>query len=169
MEGERLNLARTKRITVAALFGALVCIATALVQIPSPATGGFLNLGDCFVITAGMCLPPLYAAAGSGIGSALADIITGHAVYAPGSFIIKALMALAVHFLFKKTGKKIIPAAVSELIMCAGYFGYEAVIMKLGMAASGSLVFNLIQGVIGTVISVILVAALKKTKIISEL
>ena len=36
----------------AALFAAIICVATIVVQIPTPATNGFFNLGDCFVIIA---------------------------------------------------------------------------------------------------------------------
>ena len=44
------------KLITAALFMALICVATYIVRIPMPATGGYINLGDCFVLTAGIFL-----------------------------------------------------------------------------------------------------------------
>ncbi len=164
-----MKFEKVKKLTFASLFGALVCVASSVVQIPSPSTGGFFNLGDCFVITASFVLPCGYASLGSGLGSALADIITGHAIYAPASFIIKALMAFCAGTMYSCIKKKIPSAIVAEAIMCAGYFIYEAFILNFGFGASGSLIANAVQGVIGAVISVILGTALEKSKIIKDL
>lgn len=164
-----MKFEKVKKLTFASLFGALVCVASSVIQIPSPSTGGFFNLGDCFVITASFVLPCGYAAFGAGTGSALADIITGHAIYAPASFVIKALMAICSGLMYSRIKKKIPSAIAAEVIMCAGYFLYEAFVLKFGLGASGSLIANAVQGVIGAVISVILGTALEKTKIIKDL
>lgn len=167
-----MKIGKSKKLAAASLFAALVCVASSVVQIPSPASGGFFNLGDCFVIASALLLSRSYAAAGAGIGSALADIITGHAAYAPASFIIKAFMAFTANTIYGKSKKKMISKAVSaivsEVIMCAGYFVYEALIFRLGAAASANLIANIIQGVSGAVLSVILVTALEKTGITEE-
>ena len=42
-----------KKITVAALFAALICAATMAVRIPVPGTGGYIHPGDAAVILAG--------------------------------------------------------------------------------------------------------------------
>ena len=39
------------RVVASALFAAIICVATFIVQIPSPATGGYINL-DIGLITA---------------------------------------------------------------------------------------------------------------------
>ena len=82
-----------RTLVLAALFAALTCVATMVIQIPSP-MNGFVNLGDCFVLLAGWVLGPLYGSLAAGIGSALADMFTGYMHYAPGTFLIKAVMAL---------------------------------------------------------------------------
>lgn len=50
----------------AALFAAIICVATIVVQIPTPATNGFFNLGDCFVIIAGQLLGVGFGALAAG-------------------------------------------------------------------------------------------------------
>ena len=43
----------TKRIVIAAMLAALTCVATMIIKIPSPLKG-YLNLGDCVVLLAGV-------------------------------------------------------------------------------------------------------------------
>ena len=106
-----------QNLVIAALFAAIICVATFVVKIPSPATNGYLNLGDCFVLLAGFLLNPLYAVLAAGIGSALADVLAGYAQYAPATFIIKALMALSVFIIIKAFSNKF--TIVSKL--CSGF------------------------------------------------
>ena len=47
-----------RTLVLAALFAALTCVATMVIQIPSP-MNGYVNLGDCFVLLAGWVLGPL--------------------------------------------------------------------------------------------------------------
>ena len=43
---------KTRKLVYAALFAALTCVMTMIVKIPVPATGGYVNLGDCVVLLA---------------------------------------------------------------------------------------------------------------------
>ena len=88
-----------KKITFTALLAALCYVATVIIQIPSPMQG-YLNLGDCFVLLAGWLLGPIYGGLGAGIGSMLGDLLTGYGIYAPATFLIKALMAVVASLLF---------------------------------------------------------------------
>ncbi|MBO5104667.1 MAG: ECF transporter S component, partial [Ruminococcus sp.] len=81
-------------LTLTGVLTALTTVATIVIQIPTP-TKGYVNLGDVFVNISAWVLGGMYGAAAGGIGSALADIITGYAFYAPATLIIKALMAFA--------------------------------------------------------------------------
>ncbi|MBQ7837168.1 MAG: ECF transporter S component [Clostridia bacterium] len=167
-----MKLEKMKTLVSAALFSAIICVATYIVQIPMPATGGYVNLGDCFVLTAGMMLGAGYGALAAGLGSALADMLAGYMQYAPATFVIKALMAIAAFYIFgalKKAfdGKynivsKIVAAVSAEAIMVMGYFGYEAVILGYGVAAAGSILGNTIQGAVGAAAAIALVTALEK-------
>ncbi len=174
-----MKLNKLIKFITAALFVAIVCVATYVVQIPMPATGGYVNLGDCFVLTAGIILGPVYGAVAAGLGSALTDLLAGYPQYAPATFIIKALMAACFYFVVKVlSGKhsfaaKIIGGVASEAIMVIGYFGYEAVILKYGIGAAGSILGNVIQGVVGIAAAAALCtaidAAAKRSKTLSSI
>ncbi len=169
-----MKIEKLRKIVFAALLTAIVCVATFVVQIPIPATGGYVNLGDCFVIVSGLLLGGFYGSLAAGLGSALADILAGYVQYAPATFVIKALMAIAAYYIFKALCKaigekftvisRIISAVIAELIMVLGYFAYEAVILHYGLSAAASIVPNLMQGFVAVVTSVIISTAISKTK-----
>ena len=82
---------KLRTLILAAMFAALTCVATMIIHIPSP-IGGYFNLGDCMVLLSAFVLGPVWGTAAGGIGSALADVICGYFVYAPGTLVIKALV-----------------------------------------------------------------------------
>jgi uncharacterized membrane protein len=155
----------------AAVFAALICVCTAIISVPLP-TGGYAHLGDGLVLLAGVILPLPYAAAAAGIGSALADIFSGYAIYAPITLVIKALCAITVFLLFKILGKlptalKLpISAVAAELLMVGGYFFAEAVILGYGLGALGGIFGNAMQGLVGVIVCLALYLALSKTPLI---
>ena len=77
----------------------MVCVATMIIKIPSPMKG-YLNIGDCIVLLCGWLLAPGYGFVAAGLGSALADMLSGYVVYAPATFLIKGSMALIVFACF---------------------------------------------------------------------
>lgn len=166
---------KTYKIVLAGLFAALCCIAT-FIHIPTFATLGYVNLGDCFVIASGLLLGPVWGAAAGGIGSMLTDLILGYASYAPGTLIIKAAMAFAAAVLYrsliknifaeKKVAAKIIAAVCAEVIMVCGYLLYEAFPLGYGYAALGSIVGNLLQAAAGIIASVPVTGLIERTKLI---
>jgi len=91
---------KTKKLVIASLMAAITCIATMIIHIPSPLKG-YLNLGDCVVLLSGWMLSPVYGFFAAGLGSALADVFSGYALYAPATFIIKGVMALIAFYCFK--------------------------------------------------------------------
>lgn len=170
----KMKMKKIQSLASAALFAAIICVATFIVKIPSPATNGYFNLGDCFVILSGMLLSPIYGALAAGLGSALADVISGYVQYAPATFVIKAFMALSVYLVFKAfKGKnsfipKLCAGFTAEVVMVLGYFGYEAIILKYGLAAAGSIFSNVMQGVVGIVAALAVSTAISKSKTLSE-
>ena len=48
---------KIRTMVMAAVLAALACVATMVVQIPSP-MNGYVNLGDCFVLLSGWLLGP---------------------------------------------------------------------------------------------------------------
>ena len=161
---------KTQKITMSALLAAIIFVATRFIQIPMPAVG-YVNLGDAFVILAGWMLPGGYGFLAAGIGSALADVLSGYVVYAPVTFAVKGLMAVLVWLIFKTFGKNkstviksIVAGFIAELVMIAGYLVYESFLYGFKTAIL-SVPFNGIQGAVGLVLGVVLVNALSKSKL----
>ena len=50
----------TQKLVLTALFAALTCVATMIIRIPTPGTGGYIHPGDALVILSGIILGPLY-------------------------------------------------------------------------------------------------------------
>lgn len=156
---------KTKKVVWAGLFAALTAAAT-FVVIPIPSmTNGYVNAGDALVVLGAFLLGPGLGAVAAAIGSTLTDILYGYFIYAPATFIIKGLMALAAGYILLRLSKKqnvlpaILAAVVAEIIMVAGYFGYEALIYGFG-GALGALVGNAVQAAFAVVASVALYGAL---------
>lgn len=160
----------TKRIVMSSMFAALVCIATMIIKIPSPLKG-YINLGDCFVLLSGWLLNPVYGFLAAGIGSALADVFGGYAVYAPVTFVIKGAMAVVAFYVYKLMRKRtkdissrIFSGTCAEVLMIAGYFLFEGLLY--GFAPSMvNIPANAVQGVAGLILGVILVKVFDKNKI----
>ena len=87
-----MRASRWSRLVYTALFTALTTVATLVIQVPSPMSG-YVNLGDAMVLLSAWILGPVYGTAAAGIGSMLADLLSGYAYYAPGTLVIKCLMA----------------------------------------------------------------------------
>ncbi len=160
---------KTQKIVGAAMLAALACVATMIIKIPSPLKGYF-NLGDCVVLLCGWTMSPLYGFAAAGIGSALADVFSGYAIYAPATFIIKGIMALIAFYGFKlvknagSTVAQIVSGVVAEIVMVAGYFIFEGFLY--GFAASVvNIPTNAFQGVAGLIIGMTLAKIFEKAKI----
>ena len=158
---------KTKTLITSAVLTAIVCLATMVVKIPL--AFGYVNLGDCFVLLSAFLLPMPYCLFPAAIGSCLADVFSGYAVYAPATFIIKGLMALSAYFIFKSLKQikplwaYLISAVVAEIIMVLGYFVFEAFLYGFA-AAIVNVPFNSIQGLVGILTAVVSVNILKKIK-----
>ncbi len=111
------------KMVLTGMMTALVFIGTRFIQIPTPATGGYIHLGDGFVLISGLLLGPLYGGLAAGIGSALADILSGYAAWAFPTFLIKGIMAVITGiFVLKKDNKIfVISAALSFSALWAGF------------------------------------------------
>lgn len=135
MKSQKLSL---KKIVLAAMFAAFACVATMVINIPIPATGGYINLGDCIVILAGWMLGGAYGAAAGGIGSMLADLIPGYASFAPGNAYHQSAEAFVAYVAYKSLAgingfvARLLSAIFAEAVMVFGYFLYEATVLGYG-------------------------------------
>ena len=168
----KMNDKTLRKLVFSALFAALTCCATML---RFPAGIGYIHAGDAVVLLGAFLLGPRWGAFAAGLGSAMADLLAGYALYVPATFIIKALMALAAAFILKRAAikKTAVKAAaagvVAELIMVAGYFCYDCFVLKYGLAALGDIPTNLIQAAFGVVAGVFLYNAISKSANFKEI
>lgn len=166
-----------KKSAFCALFATLCCVSTLIVTIPLP--NGYFNVGDVFVLLSGWFLGPIYGALAAAVGSALADLWSGFALYAPATFFIKGLnaaLAWLVAFFIKKLLKKdsfdfiprIAGAIAGETVMVLGYFLFEALLYGVAGGAL-ALVGNAFQGVCCAALAVALFSALYPIKTVRNL
>lgn len=151
------------------MFAALTCVATIIIKIPSPLKG-YINLGDCIVLLSAFLLPPGYAFLSAGIGSAIADILSGYAEYAPATFVVKGVMVLVAYFVYKLLSKKmrpmgarIIGGGLAEIIMILGYFVFEGFLYGF-VPSLVNIPANAVQGIAGLVIGMLLFKLFDKIK-----
>ncbi len=153
---------KIRTMVMAAVLAALACVATMVVQIPSP-MNGYVNLGDCFVLLSGWLLGPWWGAAAGGIGfhaggsaAGLRPLCAGYAGHqgpdgAGGRTGLQGLRP--------QEHSHVVSGVVSEVIMVAGYFGYAALLLGKGIGAAASIPGNLVQGAVGLVIGLLLLQA----------
>lgn len=158
-----------KKTVLTAMLAALCCVATMIIKIPSPYKG-YVNLGDCIVLIIGWLLIPTYGFLAAGIGSSLADVFSGYAIYAPATFVIKGLMAVVAHYAYAVLSKrlnnslsKIISGALSEILMVLGYFLFEGILYGFAPSAV-NIPANAVQGIVCLIIGVLIVKIFEKAK-----
>ena len=154
------------------MLAALTCVATMVIKIPSP-LNGYINLGDCIVLLSGWLLSPVYGFFAAGLGSALADLFSGYAAYAPATFLIKGLMALiacgGVKLFQKRVDKqfsRIISGVTAELFMIAGYWLFEGFLYGF-ISSAMNIPANGLQGLAGLILGIILIHIFEKHKIMT--
>ena len=69
-----------KALAVTAMFAALITAATAFIKIPAPL--GYAHAGDSVIYLAACILPAPFGFIAASVGGALADLLSGYAVWA---------------------------------------------------------------------------------------
>ncbi|MDO4478208.1 MAG: ECF transporter S component [Lachnospiraceae bacterium] len=164
-----MNDKSVKRIVLAALFAALTCVATMIIRIPVPGTGGYVHPGDALVILCGIFLGSVPGLLAAGIGSALADLLGGYFIYIPITFVVKGLVALLAGLVYQKATESgmsrylavVIGGVIDIIIVAVGYFLPECGLYGTA-AAAASIIPNIIQGVSGLILAVVLYPVLHK-------
>lgn len=156
---------------------ALVAVATYAIRIPMPATDGYLNLGDAFVLFCGVVFGPVAGVVAGGIGSALADLIGGYAHWILPTFLIKGAegaLAGGLFFLFKKAGlHRFLSSSISTFLgalwMVVGYFFASWIMKGSAAVAWTSVPGNAAQGGVGVALAAAILLATAKIRGVSSL
>lgn len=170
----------TKQIIVAAVFFAAIILATCLLRfdIPKSSDGGpllrhtgkeancFISFGDCVIYIAALAVGNPLAIIAAAVGSALADIFVGSAVYAIPSLIIKGAMAYLAERMLKneRDWLSIIKLCLyCSLIMIGGYFLFDLIIMNDYSVAALCLPTNVLQAIMNAAIAIPVLKVLSGT------
>lgn len=156
----------TKNICFSAMFAAMI-FALTMIHVPIGA-GGYIHVGDSVIYIAALLMGGPWSFISAAIGAACADLVSGVAVYAIPSAIIKVLIAVPFVLIAKKDTKllSIRTAAftiLSGVITILGYFLTDLVVYRAGAVAD--LPANVIQAVGSAVVFVILAFALDRADI----
>lgn len=163
------------RVVMTALMMGIIMVATMFIKIMVPFTQEYIHLGDAMIFLAVLVLGWKYGAIASAVGAALGDILGGFAIWAPWTFGIKAVMAIAMGLFISATvGKKqrtiggipllqIVGMIIAGAVMVAGYYLASGIMYGNWVAAMIGVPFNIGQFVVGMVIASVLSAALYKT------
>lgn len=165
-----------KKHVITALFAALTFAATMAVRIPTPGTNGYIHPGDALVILSGIILGPSAGFLGAAMGSALADLLGGYFVYAPITFVIKGLVAMFCGLIFRKAGKfprlqypAVAAGGIVDILLVTGGYCLCETFLYGAPAAIAGVPANLVQGISGLIISLILYPVLSAVPDIKQM
>jgi uncharacterized membrane protein len=153
---------RINKFVLAGLLGAIITLMTLFISFPIPGvSGAYVNAGDAGVYLAGFLIGGPWGALCAGVGSALADLLIGSAIYALPTFLIKGAVAYLASVMLKRTKGflRLFALLVPGLLIPAGYFLYECLIYGFATALV-SIPLNLLQLAGGAVIGFLLIGAL---------
>lgn len=160
---------KTRYICLTGLFIALVTIVTTFVRVPISFTGGYKNLGDAIIFLSALFFNPLICFFIGGVGSALADLLTGYAHYALISLVVKGIEGLIIGLIYQRYIKKkddnltpfLIGSVISSIWMCLGYFLSNYIFYNSFEVSASGIPGNLLQAAVCVVAACLLFIALK--------
>lgn len=144
---------KTREISLYAVFIALTCLGTLVIQIPFPLTKGYLNLGDTVLLAAGLLMGRRAGFLAGGLGSFLADFLVGYP-YALATLVIKGVEGYLCGMVFEKVPTmkgRVLAVVIGAITMAFGYFFFECFLVGPATAAI-SLLANLGQGAAGAIL-----------------
>ena len=157
-------------LCLSALGIALTFIAS-LIRIPIPSIRWYFHLGDTIIFIVSLLFGPIAGAVSGAIGSSLADLQAGLAVWIPFSLVIKGFEGLVVGWISQghEWKKDLVALFIGSLLMIGGYaiatiilFGWPVLIYEIPV--------DVIQCVVAIILSLFIVRSIRKRfPIISKL
>ena len=158
------------QVGLVAAFATLAFVGTLVIRIPILVTGGYFNLGDTFVMAAGLLYGPMVGALVGMIGPALADAV-GFPQFILATAVVKFCEGGLVGLVGRvdtdnaTSRRPLLAVVLGVAVLVSGYFVFEALIypmlakfipffavtdLKAAIAEIGP---NLLQGAISAVIA----------------
>lgn len=160
-----------KTITTNALAIAMVCVLTMFPQIPIPL--GYMHLGNACILLAGSLLGPVTGLLAGGIGSALADLITGYPQWIVPTLIIKCIMGFSAGAIsHSKAGRAktasirtLLASVTAVIIMIGGYFIGGSILYGSIITGAAQIPGLAFEGIVGIILFYVIGLALEAAKI----
>jgi len=156
----------TQELVFTALMTALVFVATYLPHIPIPL--GYAHLGDAVIFLLALLMPRRTALFAACIGSALADLLGGFAIWVVPTLVIKCVMTELVCRMGRRgtviasRTSVIVALTLSSLWMAAAYTLAGAVLYASMSAALASAPGLLMEGIVNSIIAFFLLPLLRE-------
>jgi len=173
--GSGISVSPAYRIVSISLLTAVTAVFTLLIRIPIAPTRGYINLGDVAIYFTAFTFGPVTAVITAGLGTAIADLLSGYAQWAPISLFIHRLQGFFAGLIVRRSiirmqqriendeaenesGNKyrisipviLLAGFIGLIIMVSFYFLAGAALVGFG-AAAVEIPGNIIQCVVGTV------------------
>ena len=163
----------TKELCIQGLLVALVTISTMIFQFPVSATQGYIHLGDSMILLISVFFGAKYGMVAGGVGSAMADLLSGYGHWAPFTFIIKGVMGYLIGKVasFSENNQKffttrnMLGSVLGIIWMVFGYFIGGGILKSSFAVAAVSIPENLVQGFAGFAIFIVVGIAFHRAKV----
>jgi len=161
IKGRQLALLQ---LVLAGIMAALVTVATFFVQIPNPATRGYINFGDIMIFVSALTFGPIVGGLAGSIGSSIADIAAGYGYFAPFTFVIKGIEGAIAGLISDRVNirRDVLAVVLAGAEMIAGYFLAEFFPLQLGWAALTEVPGNVSQIIVSAIIGIPIVLLIRK-------
>lgn len=166
---------KTKDMVLSALLITLVFVATKFINIKLPISinGGLIHAGNTMLFLAAIVFGKKKGAVAGAFGMGLFDVLSGWLAWAPFTFIVRGVMGYIIGKISWANGKEgnsfvlnIIAVVGGGIWMMVGYYFTEVILYGNWITPFTSIPGNVTQIVIGALIGLPLVVALKKTKVV---
>lgn len=158
---------KTRILLLHSIFVALVAVVTSMITIPLVGVDGYFNLGDIVIFSFAVISGRLEFFIGAGLGSALADLASPWAFYAPFTFVVKAIMYLVVFISYKMIKHRLLkitlPFVLGAITLCVGY-AFVEVILKGTQMFWPALIQNSLQGFVAAAITILIIPMIEMVK-----
>jgi uncharacterized membrane protein len=154
-------------VGIMAAFATLAFLGTTVIRVPIPASGGYFNLGDTFVMAAALLYGPVVGGVVGAIGPAMADAV-GFPQFILATAVVKGIEGALIGLLAgtrPRPLRVVVALLAGVAVLVVGYYVFEAHIYPMlarsipffgvtdAAAALAEIVPNLLQGVISAVIA----------------
>lgn len=170
--GTKTYDSKVKDMVITSLLIGLVFIFTRFINIRLPISinGGLIHLGNVMLFVSAIVFGKKKGAMAGAFGMALFDIMSGWMAWAPFTFVIRGAMGYIIGSIAeKREGKNIIynifGIILGGIIMIAGYYITEGILYGNWISPMTSIPGNITQILVGALLGLPTVIALKKANI----